>query len=53
MARTTKPLTNTEIKQANPKEKEYSLADGQGLKLRIKPNGSKLWIFNYYRPPPN
>jgi hypothetical protein len=21
-----------------------------GLALRIKPNGSKLWIFNYYRP---
>ncbi|WP_338049748.1 integrase [Psychromonas antarctica] len=31
MARMTKPLNNTEIKQA--KEKEYSLADGGGLML--------------------
>ncbi len=50
MARMTKPLTNTEIKQAKAKEKEYSLNDGNGLSLRIKPNGSKLWIFNYFRP---
>lgn len=50
MARTTKPLTNTEVKQAKPKEKEYSLVDGDGLALRVKPNGSKLWIFNFYRP---
>ena len=50
MARTTKSLTDTEVKQAKPKEKEYNLSDGEGLSLRIKPNGSKLWIFNYYRP---
>ena len=50
MARTTKPLTNTEVKQAKPKDKEYNLADGGGLMLRVKPSGSKLWLFNYYRP---
>ncbi len=50
MARTTKKLTNTEVSQAKPKEKEYNLADGDGLALRIKPRGSKLWIFNYSRP---
>lgn len=50
MARRTPPLTDTEIKRAKPKEKEYSLSDGNGLALRIKSNGSKLWIFNYYRP---
>ena len=50
MARITKPLTNTEVKQAKPKEKEYNLNDGDGLALRVKPNGTKLWIFNYYRP---
>ncbi len=50
MARTTKPLTNTEIKQAKPREKVYNLSDGQGLALRIKPNGSKQWLFDYYRP---
>jgi hypothetical protein len=43
MANTTKPLTNTEVKQNN-------LADGNGLYLRVKPSGTKLWIFNYLRP---
>lgn len=50
MARTAKPLTNTEIKQAKPKDKVYSLSDGLGLQLRVKPNGSKLWLFDYLRP---
>ena len=50
MARKTTPLTNTQVKQAKPREKEYNLADGQGLYLRVKTNGSKLWLFNYYRP---
>lgn len=50
MARVTKPLSDTQIKQAKAKDKEYNLTDGAGLMLRIKPNGSKLWLFNYYRP---
>ncbi|WP_233443992.1 integrase arm-type DNA-binding domain-containing protein, partial [Aggregatibacter actinomycetemcomitans] len=50
MPRTTKPLTNTEVERSKPKEKEYSLSDGNGLTLRIKPNGSKPWLFNYYHP---
>jgi len=50
MARTTRPLTNTEVKQSKPKEKEYNLADGGGLALRVKPIGSKLWFFNYSHP---
>lgn len=50
MANTTKQLSDTEIRRAKPKEKEYSLADGKGLYLRIKPSGSKLWVFNYTRP---
>ncbi len=50
MANTTKPLTNTEVRQAKPRDKEFNLADGNGLYLRVKPNGSKLWLFNYSRP---
>jgi len=50
MAKILKPLTNTQVKQSKPKDKIYTLADGQGLQLRVKPNGSKLWIFNYYTP---
>lgn len=50
MAKKTLPLSDSEIKNAKPKEKEYNLADGEGLYLRIKPTGSKSWIFNYVRP---
>ena len=50
MARQIKPLSTTQVNKSKPKEKEYSLADGNGLYLRIKPNGAKLWIFNYIHP---
>jgi hypothetical protein len=50
MAKTITPLTNTQVEKAKPKDKEYSLSDGQGLMLRIKPSGIKSWLFNYYHP---
>lgn len=50
MAKLTKPLTNTEVSQAKPKDKEYNLSDGGGLALRVKCNGTKTWLFNYYHP---
>lgn len=50
MPRITKPLTNTEVTQAKPKAKIYTLSDGGGLQLRVKPNGSKLWLFDYLTP---
>lgn len=50
MPRNVISLNATQVKQAKPKEREYNLSDGKGLALRIKPNGSKLWIFNYYKP---
>lgn len=50
MARKTTPLSPTQITSAKPKDKEYNLSDGDGLSLRIKPNGSKTWIFNYIHP---
>ncbi|MDW6003315.1 integrase domain-containing protein [Vibrio mangrovi] len=50
MARQTTSLTATQVKEAKPKDKEYYLVDGQGLKLRIKPNGSKSWLLNYLKP---
>jgi integrase len=50
MARTTKPLTDTQIKKTKAKDSEYSLADGKNLYLRVKTTGSKQWLFNYYRP---
>ena len=50
MAKTTKQLTDTEVKAAKAKDKEYNLADGKGLALRVKPTGTKTWIFNYQHP---
>lgn len=50
MAKITKPLTNTEVSQAKPRDKDYTLLDGGGLQLRIKTSGTKSWVFNYYHP---
>lgn len=50
MARSTRPLSTQEIKQAIPRDKVYTLYDGFGLQCRIKPNGTKLWLFDYLRP---
>jgi len=47
MARLTKPLSNNEIKQAKPKEKDYNLNDGQGLSVLIRTSGTKSWVFKY------
>ncbi|MGL6596945.1 integrase domain-containing protein [Aeromonas veronii] len=43
-------LTDSKLRVAKPEAKEYNLGDGDGLYLRVKPNGARLWIFNYYRP---
>lgn len=48
--RQVKPLSDAEIKRAKPQDKEYRLSDGAGLYMVIRPNGSKLWRFDYYRP---
>ena len=53
MPKITKPLSNTEISAAKAAEKQYSLADGYGLYLRIATSGTKTWLFNYYRPHTN
>ncbi|MER1846430.1 tyrosine-type recombinase/integrase [Proteus mirabilis] len=40
-------LTDMAIKKAKPREKVYSLGDGNGLSLIVEPNGSKGWRFRY------
>ena len=49
MARRVIALVDTEIKSATPKEKDYTLSDGNGLQLLIKKDGTKLWEFYYIR----
>lgn len=43
-------LTEAKIKNAKAQEKDYVMGDGDGLQMRIRINGSKLWNFNYYHP---
>ncbi|MBL0560425.1 integrase domain-containing protein [Aeromonas hydrophila] len=43
-------LTDSKLRVAKPEDKEYNLGDGDGLYLRVKTNGTKMWLFNYYRP---
>jgi hypothetical protein len=50
MARQVIPLNDTKIKNSKSIEKAYTLADGQGLHLLIKPNGKKLWEFVFKSP---
>jgi len=50
MARQTKPLNNTEVKNAKAAGRALVLYDGDGLELQVTPGGSKLWRFRYYKP---
>jgi len=40
-------LTPTQVDRAQPKTKEYTLNDGGGLLLVVKPTGSRAWVFRY------
>ena len=41
------PLKDSQVKNALPKEKKYTLPDGNGLQLLIKPDGKKIWEIRY------
>lgn len=47
MAKSTLPLTNIEIKNAKPKEKDYKLFDGGGLFLLVATTGGKRWRLKF------
>jgi hypothetical protein len=40
-------LTDKSIKNAEPKEKDYRLSDGDSLYLVVQANGGKLWRWSY------
>lgn len=50
MPRTVIPLTDPKCEAAKPREKDYTLFDGQGLFLLIKATGTKVWRFKFVRP---
>jgi len=50
MPKTVTPLSAIQVKSSKPTIKVQKIADGGGLYLKIKPTGSKSWIFEYARP---
>jgi hypothetical protein len=40
-------LTDTTIRNLKPQQKPYKKSDGEGLHLRVTPEGSKLWRLAY------
>lgn len=40
-------LTDTAVRNAKPREKEYKLADSGGLYLLVSPSGGKLWRLKF------
>lgn len=43
-------LTDTAIRRAKPSDKPTYLQDGDGLMLRIKPDGRRDWVWRYTSP---
>ncbi|MDN3700116.1 integrase domain-containing protein [Vibrio artabrorum] len=50
MAKTTGRITDTKLKNAKPQEGEYTISVGDGLQLRVLPNGTKSWRTTYTSP---
>lgn len=44
------PLTDIKARNAKPKDKAYTLADGGGMYLEVAPSGSKTWRMSYRQP---
>ncbi|AEG53100.1 tyrosine-type recombinase/integrase [Sinorhizobium meliloti] len=40
-------LSDTKVRNAKGRDKQYKLMDDLGLYLLVKPNGSRLWRFDY------
>lgn len=41
------PLSDAEIRRSVPRDKTYKLADGGGMYLEVRPNGSRYWRLKY------
>jgi diguanylate cyclase (GGDEF)-like protein/PAS domain S-box-containing protein len=47
MARVASPLTDRRIRDTPPSEKPVKLADGDGMYLLLRPDGSRYWRLDY------
>jgi integrase len=43
-------LSNAKVKESHANGKVHKLRDGDGLHLRIRPNGSMSWVLDYVQP---
>lgn len=50
MPKVVTPLTDTQLKGFKPQNKAYTKSDGNGLRILVKPNGVKLWEYEYTSP---
>ncbi|WP_160151499.1 integrase arm-type DNA-binding domain-containing protein [Microbulbifer sp. ALW1] len=44
------PLTELQVKQAKPKDRDYKLSDERGMHLLVKKTGAKYWRLKYRHP---
>ncbi|NHN76825.1 tyrosine-type recombinase/integrase [Azotobacter chroococcum] len=45
-----RPMADTVLATLEPEDKEYRELDGNGLYLRVRPDGSKSWQLRYKKP---
>ncbi|CAE6774378.1 Arm DNA-binding domain-containing protein [Paraburkholderia nemoris] len=50
MPKRVEPKSEVVFRVAKPRERPYLLTDGNGLGLRVWPDGSKTWLLRYRRP---
>jgi hypothetical protein len=50
MPKLAKPLTELQVSKAKPRDRAYTLADGNGLYLRVSSAGLKAWVVRYRLP---
>ena len=46
-----KPMTETEVRGLSPKKNTYAVSTGYGIRVHVKPNGSKYLTWEYQFPP--
>ena len=44
------PLTELQVKQAKPRDKDYKLSDEKGMFLLVSKSGGRYWRFKYRHP---
>ena len=50
MPRRVEPKSESVFRAAKARARSYLLADGNGLALRVPPNGTQTWLLRYRRP---